>query len=103
MAKHRTEQVYDDEMSPLVAKLVEISQREKIPLIVSAGMLGPDGENMTCDTMLIFGRSIGEPMAGIENRFGLSHNIIRGHAGFDTAEALMITRHHAPPTPKGEA
>ena len=43
--KHHTEAVYDDEMFPLVAQLIEIATREGIPLLVSAGMIvDVDGE-----------------------------------------------------------
>lgn len=94
---HRTEQVYDGEMFPLVAKLIEIAKRENMPLLVSAGMLGPDGEPMMCSTLI--GAAKADRFApGIDNRYGLAHGIVRGHSGFDTAAGLIITRYHEPET-----
>lgn len=93
MPKHRTEQVYDDEMSPLIAQLIAIAKRENIPLLVSAGMLGEDGAPMTCDTVI--GAAKADRFApGIDNRHDLAFELIRGHRGFDTAAGLAITRHH---------
>lgn len=91
--KHRTEQVHDEEMAPLVAQLIEIAKREGIPLLVSAGMLADDGEEMLCTTIIADAKD--DCIApGARNRFGLCVGIVRGHGGFNTASALAITRHH---------
>lgn len=90
--KHRTEQVHDEEMAPLVAQLIEIAKREGIPLLVSAGMLDSDGDPLLCDTMIA--ESVEDCIApGIRNRHRLCIEILRGHGGFDTACRLMITGH----------
>lgn len=99
MEKHHTERVYDDEMNPLVAQLIKIAQREGIPLLVSAGMIcDVNGEPTptVCMTEIALPKVGSDPekLAGIRNRHGLAHEILRGHRGFDTAAALMITRHH---------
>jgi hypothetical protein len=101
--KHRTEQVYDDEMSPLVTQLIAIARREGIPLLVSAGMLDPDGDGLMCNTLICHGRGHPGFMGGIENRLGLALGVIQGHSGFDTASALVITRHHNDPPAGGDA
>lgn len=101
MSKHRTEQVYDDEMSPLVAQLIAIAKREGIPLLVSAGMLcvaDGDGEDFdepiatTCDT-LVYTDDARALLPGIVNRYSLAKGVVRGHKGFDTACGLMISRY----------
>lgn len=95
--KHRTEVVYDSEMAPLVARLIEIAKRERIPLLVSAGMINERGGRMTCDTLVADTDAPTGP--GIVNRYALCKELIRGHEGFDTAAGLWITRHH--PTEEG--
>lgn len=105
MTKHRTEQVYDDEMSPLVAQLIAIANRENIPLFVSAGMVcEADGDGEPFDTPLAttcttnVGQDGCDPrLEGMVNRHSLAFGVIRGHAGFDTACGLMISRY-----PKGK-
>lgn len=106
--KHHTEQIYDAEMAPLVAKLIEISKREKIPLLVSAGLL-LDGEDPGgCCTLLVYGNKEGQDrrLLGQENRLNLALGVIRGHNGFDRAAGLMISRFHpdapTPPAAPGE-
>jgi hypothetical protein len=99
MDKHPTEHVYDEEMFPLVAQLIAIANRNKIPLIVSAGMIfpGPDGEpgSGCCTTVILHGKGErDERLRGAENRFGLCEGIIRGHSGFDNAAGLIISRFH---------
>lgn len=107
MTKHRTEQVYDDEMSPLVAQLIAIAKREKIPLLVSAGMIlrQDDHGNVheqdhkgTCDTLLLHGSEDAQhpELLKVENRYGLAYEVIRGHEGFDTARSMAITSHYPP-------
>ena len=93
MAKHRTEQVYDDEMAPLVTKLIEIAEREGMPLFVTAGMVNEDGGAMACTTAIPDETGL---LPGIGNRIGLCTEIVRGHVGFDTAAGMVITRHHTP-------
>jgi hypothetical protein len=90
--KHRTEQVYDDEMSPLVAQLIDIAKREGIPLFVSAALFNPDGSRLSCETKIP--GSLPENK-GMNNRHALAMNLVRSHDGMDTAAGLMITRHHA--------
>ncbi len=89
--KHRTEQVYDDEMAPLIARLIDIAKREGIPLFVTAGMLDDDGDTMGCTTCIPDETGL---LAGFSNRIGLCVGIMRGHEGFDTAAGMVITRHH---------
>lgn len=98
MTKHNTESVYDVQMYPLVAKLIEIAKEHKIPLFVSAGMLcDVDGEPTatTCTTLITHGVECPKGLAGMDNRHNLCFEIVRGHGGFDTACAMIITRHHA--------
>lgn len=95
MSKHRTEQVYDDEMAPLVARLIEISKREGIPLLVNAGMLDANGEPLQCITLLGRGPEGDDRLAGIDNRHGLCDGILRGDERFDRAAGLVITRFHS--------
>lgn len=85
----QTEQVYDEEMAPLVAQLIEIAKRESIPLFVSAGMVMEDGSKGGCTTNIP-----SDDFPGYTNRLTLCTGIVRGHSGFDTASAMMITRHH---------
>lgn len=93
--KHRTETVYDDEMNPLVAKLIEIAKREGIPLFISAGMIDANGGPMTCDTCIQESLADTPPvLRGIRNRQGLALNLMRGHAGLDRAAGLVISRYH---------
>ena len=93
MATDRTEAVYDEEMAPLVQRLIEIAKRERIPLLVSAAMVMPDGTAGGCLTALGFDDA--DPrLKGMQNRHGLSVGVMRGHSGFDTASGLVITRHH---------
>lgn len=94
MAKHRTEQVYDDEIAPLVSQIVAICKREEIPILISAGMFNEEGVPMTCDSKLRHGIASKVQLPGVDNRYSLAFEIIRGHAGFDTASGLAITRHH---------
>lgn len=96
MTKHRTEEIYDNEMAPLVSKLIEIAKREKIPMLVSVGMFDPDGDRMSCDTKIPgeIPRDV-----GVNNRHALAFSLIRGHDGFDTAAGLMISQHHREDTP----
>lgn len=99
-ARHRTERVYDEEMAPLVAQLIEISKREQIPLFVVAGMLDEKEEPISCHTAMVFGKNRPERcLLGLENRIGLCLGIIRGHSGFDRASGLMISRFHPPDEP----
>lgn len=101
MGKHRTEAAYDDEMFSLVARLIEIARREGVPLMVSAGMLDPEGEPMGCTTLVVDGAD--PELAGYSNRLKLAVGVVRGHSGFDTAAGLMITRHHPPRRSVGDA
>lgn len=99
MEKHRTEQVYDDEMYPLVAKLIELAKGAGIPLFVSAGMLcvvNDDYIPTTCVTLEPPETDDEPRLAGLVNRHRLCLEIVRGHSGFDTARAMTITRHYAP-------
>ena len=97
--RHRTERVYDEEMAPLVAQLIAIAKRENIPLFLSAGMIDSDGGAMVCTTDVGHVGAL-EALAGVCNRHSICTEVVRGHAGFDTAAGLMITRHH--PTEGGE-
>jgi len=90
---HRTEQVYDDEMAPLVTRLIEIAKREGMPMILSVGMIMGDETAGTCTTMLC-GYSADPRLKGVSNRCGLASGIMRAHNGMDTAAGLMISRHH---------
>lgn len=97
MEKHETERVYDDEMSPLVARLIEIAKANNIPLFLSAGMLCVvDGEldPTTCASMIPMDDAGDKRLDGLVNRHRLCLEIVRGHSGFDTACAMAITRHH---------
>jgi hypothetical protein len=100
--KHRTEHVYDTEMAPLIAQLIKIADREGIPLLVSAGMLDPQGGRMTADTLLL-GRVREDvaqsDIAGTANRYRLCIELIRGHEGLDRAAGLVISRFHPDPPP----
>jgi hypothetical protein len=96
--KHRTEQVYDDEINPLVAQIFAICERERIPLFLSAGMLDPAGDPLFCTTRLCHGAGDqDERLMGAENRFQLCHGIVLGHSGLDRAAAMRITRMHPDP------
>lgn len=95
--RHRTEQVYDDEMAPLVSEIIQIATRERVPLLLSVGMLNPEGGPAGCTSLILHGPELGLPeLRGMENRFGLANGVIRGHGGFDTAAGMMITRYHPP-------
>lgn len=93
--KHRTEEVYDNEIAPLMAKIIEIAKRENIPMLVSFGMKMEDGTAGCCTTALSPDtEDMDAGLRGFRNRVGLALGVLRGHAGFDTAAALMITRYH---------
>jgi len=102
MDKHRTEAVYDDEISPLVTQIIEICKREQLPCLISVGMIlradhhgntYTEDHKGTCDTLLAFGPDNGQhpELLKVENRHGLAFEVVRGHEGFDTAKRLMIT------------
>lgn len=93
---HRTEAVYDDEMAPLVSRLIAIAKREGIPLLVSTGLVLEHGPGC-CTTLLP--TNVPE-LAGVENRFMLSVGIIRGDERFDRAAGMVITRFHPEPEAK---
>jgi hypothetical protein len=95
--KHRTEHVYDTEMAPLIAQLIKIADREGIPLLVSAGMLDPQGGRMTADTLLL-GR-VREDVAQSDIAGTANIELIRGHEGLDRAAGLVISRFHPDPPP----
>lgn len=50
--KHLTEEVYDNEMAPLIAKLIEIAERDNIPLFIDAGMFDENGVVLSCTTRI---------------------------------------------------
>lgn len=91
MSKHETEEIYDTQMAPLVAELIGIAKANDIPLVLSAGMIDPDGEVIGCTTVIPSKRP---ELAGPVNRHQLATKIFRGHSGFDTACGMVITRHH---------
>lgn len=88
--RHATEQAYDEEMAPLVAKLIAIAKERGIPLLVSAGMLDEDGEHMGCTTLIPEANGF----RGFTNRMQLCSGILRGDTRFDTASSMQITRYH---------
>lgn len=102
--KHSTEEVYDNEMAPLVSQLIAIARRANIPLVVSAGMLCRVDDNghgdedsalspTTCTTKIT--PDYVDPMLkGMVNRHNLAVGVVRGHSGFDHAAALVISRYH---------
>lgn len=92
MSTHRTEEVYDTEMAPLITQLIEIAKREGLALFVHAGMLTPDGDALGCVTKI---PGADDALKGTNNRHGLCDGIVRGHNGFDRAAGLVITRYHA--------
>ena len=101
---HETERVYDEQMAPLVSRLIDIAKANGIPLLVSVGMVMRDGgpgcwvTNIGRDAMAT---QMDPRLEGAYNRFGLCTAIVRGHSGFDTAAGLIISRHH-PPKDDGE-
>ena len=101
--KHKTEQVYDDEIAPLMVQIIKICKRDGIPMMASFGMKDENGEAIGCSTLLAGSPEADDGLNGYRNRFGLGIGIARGHSGFDTAAGLMITRHHKPKTEDTEA
>lgn len=93
------EQVYDDQINPLVAHILAICKEHQIPILISAGMVNDDGEPLMCSSILCHGKESANQLRGIENRYSLALGIIQGHSGFDTAAGLMITRNHPEDTP----
>ena len=93
---HKTEQVYDAEMAPLISQLIEIAKREHLPLLINVGMVltTDDGEPNPGGCFTLIEGSDYPELAGMRNRHGLCRGIIHGHDGFDTASAMRITRHH---------
>lgn len=90
--KHETEAVYDEQMAPLVDKLIEIAREHGIPMLFHAGMIMDDGGAGGCIT-LVPGEEHAD-LDGINNRHKLCAEICRGDARFDRAKALMITKFH---------
>jgi hypothetical protein len=88
-----TEKIYDEKMEPLVAQLIGIAREHGIPLLVHAALRQESGEVIGCLTQ-VPGDLEARDLDGARNRHGLSGGIVRGHAGFDTAAGLAITRHH---------
>jgi hypothetical protein len=91
---HRTERVYDEEMAPLVSRLVEIAERENMPLFVSAAMTFPNGEVGMCTTALVDLKGENNEYAGAANRVSVCAGLMRGHEGLDRAAGLVISRYH---------
>ena len=101
MDRHRTEQVYDDEMSPLIVQLIEISKREGIPLLIHTAMFLPDGDSGEfivggCVTRVPGTGSCAPEFHGMVNRHGLCSQIVQGDERFDRAAGMVISRFHAP-------
>ena len=94
---HKTEQVYDAEMAPLISQLIKIAKREHIPLFIHAGLVltTDDGAPNPGGCLTHVNDAQHPELAGIRNRHGLCRGIMLGHDGFDTASALRITRHKA--------
>lgn len=91
------EEVYDEEIAPLMAKILEICKRENMPMFASFAVKGEDGSVLGCSLLLAEEHDDG--LNGYRNRLGLCLGIVRGHDGFDTAAGLMITRHRKPVDP----
>ena len=91
-ARHPTERVYDDEISPLVLKIIEIVQREGLPLLISVGMVGPNGGVMTCDTWSRTPEDDSGRFAGLETRYDLAAGIIRDPR-FSTVTKVRAIEH----------
>lgn len=103
MAKHTTEQVYDEQMAPLVRRLIEIANANKIPLFLSAGMIMPDGRP-GCSTTLVGTEGCDPKLSGAVNRYGFCASLVRGPASLDTANRIVWFRTAEPiPKPVGDA
>lgn len=48
MTKHRTEQVYDDEIRPLLRQAMAIAEREGIPFVAASAVVREDGLPAEC-------------------------------------------------------
>lgn len=97
--RHHTEKLYDEEISPLVKKILEIVKRENLPFLLSVGFIGPDGTGSTCTSAYVPSRTelngLGlKALWGKANRIQMCYNIIYGHSGWDTASSVWITAHH---------
>mgnify|MGYP001619842868 CR=1 FL=1 len=99
MKPHRTEEVYDAEIAPLVTQIIEICQRENLPLLVNVGLMLPDDQNGTdgyipsqCTTF-VRGSSppMGPPTSGLTHRHELCLLILDGDGRWDTAGSLRVT------------
>lgn len=86
MFKHRSEQVYDDEISPLVSQIIAIARRERMPLLISAGMRDEHGGEMTCDTALIWGDGGDAGLVDVEARHRVAFEMVR-----DGMAAIALT------------
>lgn len=90
MAKHASERIYDEQMAPLVERLIEVAKANKIPLFLSAGMVLSDGQPGCCTILVIDGVEEVEPrLGGAANRFKLCTTLVRGPSSLDTATRLI--------------
>jgi hypothetical protein len=76
------EQVYDDYISPLMARILEICKREKIAMLASFAIPNKDHPDLVCTSALI-GPEFGSPQV-----FRDCYNAIRGNRPF------MMTNTH---------
>ena len=95
MKPHRTEEVYDAEIAPLVTQIIEICQRENLPLLMHVGLMLPDeGKYIIggCVTLVPGAAVSGSPhTSGMTHRHELCQLILDGDGRWDTAGSLRVT------------
>jgi hypothetical protein len=52
-AKKTKEQVYDTEINPLMAQIIAICKKHKIPVVASFGLESEEDEDLHCSTVLV--------------------------------------------------
>lgn len=61
------EDVYDNEISPLMAKIIDICKKNRIPMVASFCYLNTPDDNALCTTALPFGERQPEKMGKAVN------------------------------------
>jgi hypothetical protein len=100
--RHETERIYDEEMSPLIDRLLRIAADNNIPLFLDVGMI--IGGIPGASTSRIQGDAPRMELLGRLQRHELCRTIAMGDSRFDRAHGLAMIQLPPPAgRPAGEA
>jgi hypothetical protein len=95
--RHPTERVYDEQIAPLVAQIIDIAKEHGIPFFCTAGMIMRDGSAGGCTTKV--GTPTDARLHGVVNQHGWCQTIARNGRWQTAARAMVTSYHDAPPDP----